>query len=123
MLQDAEGDQGHDALAVGRNLVDGVAAVVGVDRAHPVGAVRGEVAGAHDATVGSRVCLEFCRELSAVEGFSLCCRDLLQGGRMVGKGEQFAGFRGPPMRQERVGEPGLGFEQRNLRGPLSGYRR
>jgi hypothetical protein len=118
LLQDSKGDQCRDPLAVGRYLVDGVSAVGSADRSDPVGAMSGQVAGLHDPAVGRRMRLELGRQFSSVERFAVGCGDLLESGRVVGKGEQFARFRSPPVRHEGFGEPRLGLEQRHLRRPL-----
>ncbi|CKV11460.1 Uncharacterised protein [Mycobacterium tuberculosis] len=77
MLEDSEGDQGHDALAVGRYLVDGVPAVGSRDRVDPVHAMGGEVVGTHHPAVCRRVRLEFGGQLSPVELLTVGRRDLL----------------------------------------------
>ncbi len=123
MLEDAERDQCDDALAVGRNFVDGVAAVIMLQRAYPVGLVRGEVRYPHRATVLLRVSLDFFGQLAAVERGALGGRDFLQGRGVVGPLEHLAGRRRTATRHEGFGEAGLDFQLRHLRRPLPGNGR
>ncbi len=123
VFQDPQGDECHDPLAVGRYLVHRVPAVGRRDRAHPVGAVRGEVVGAHRPAVGQRVCLQFRGHVPAVERLPVGRGDPLERGRVIGKPEELTGFGRAPPGQERLGEPRLVLEQRHLGRPLLRDRR
>src|ERR1700751_4918018 len=123
LLEYSEGDQRDDALAVGWYLVNGVPTVGAVDRPDPVGTMRGEVARAHYTAVRRRVGLKLRGPFSARERLAVSGGDRRQRGRVVGKPNQFAGFRCPTAGHECLSEPGLRLEQRNLRGPLLCDRR
>ena len=118
VLEDAERDQRHDALAVGRDLVQRVAAVVHLERLHPVGPVRREVGGAHRAAVLLRRRLDLCGELAAIERLALRGGDLFQRRGMFLEDEPFSGARRAAARQERLGEAGLVLQLGDLRLPL-----
>ena len=81
----------------------------------------GQVVGSHYTAVGRCVRFELGRQFPSVKSFAVGCGDLLEGGRMIGKGEPFSGFRCPPAGHERFGEPGLRLEQRHLHSPLLGH--
>src|SRR5579884_3718099 len=95
VFENAESDQGDDSLTVGRDLVDGVAAVRTADCVDPVGAMSGEVAGPHDSTIGRRMRIQLRRQFSAVEGLAVGRGDLLKRGRVITKGDELARPRRP----------------------------
>ena len=118
LLEDAERDQRHDALAVGRDLVQGVAAIVHLERLHPVGPVRRQVGGAQRAALLLRGCLELGSELAAIERLSLRGGDLFKGQCMFLENEPFSGARRASSRQERLGEAGQVLQLIDLGLPL-----
>ncbi len=118
VLQHPEGHQRDDALAVGRNLVQGVAAIVHLERLHPVGLVGGEVGGAHDAAVLLRVRLELLRELAAIERLAPAGGDLLQDLGVRRELEALAGARRAAAGHEIFREAGLVLQLRDLLLPL-----
>src|SRR5262245_57898991 len=93
VVEDAERDQRHDALAVGRDLVQGVTAIVHREWLHPVGPVRLQVGGAQRAAMFLRRRREFFGELTAIECLSLRGGDLFEGRRMFFENESFSGAR------------------------------
>ena len=82
-----------DALAVGRDLVQRVAAVVDADRLDPVVRVRGEIVERQRGAVLLRERGDFLRELARVERFASRLGDALQRLRLRGKRELLARLR------------------------------
>ena len=76
--QDAECDLRGDALAVGRNLVDGRAAVIEGERRDPVERVRGEIGERVRRAVPLRIGDHGRCELAAVERVAVRRRDLFE---------------------------------------------
>ncbi len=120
ILEDAERDQRDDALAVGRDLVQRVAAIVLLERPDPVVLVRREVRGAHRRAVLLRERLDFLGELAAIERFAARRGDLLERRRVLGQLEHLAHRRRLAAGQERLGEAGMNLELGRLRRPLPG---
>ena len=120
VLQDAERGQRDDPLAVGRQLMQRVAAVVDCERRDPVRAVSCQVRGAHRTAVLFGVRLDFFGQRSPVERLAPGSRNLLESLRMLGKTKALAGPRCPAARHEGFGEPGLRFQLGHLLLPLAG---
>ncbi len=120
MLQDAERDQRHDALPIRRDLVQGIAAIVHLERRHPVGLVGGEIGGAHRGFVLLRVRFDLLRDRPTVERLSLRARDVLQHVGMGRPAEALARPRRAAVRHEGLGEPGLVLQLGHLLVPLAG---
>ena len=85
VFEDAERDQGHDALTIGRYLVHRVPAVAAGDRPDPVSMMCGKVAGSHGPAVDRRVGFEFGRQFSAVERLAVGRGNRLERGGVIGQ--------------------------------------
>ena len=108
MRQDAQGDQRDDALTIGSDLVDGVAAVVAGHGVDPVGAMGLEVGEGHGTAVRGRIGDHALGQVAPIESLAVRLCDQLEGAGVLGQAEQLTGCRRPPARQEGVGEAGLG---------------
>ena len=75
VLQNTEGDERRDALAVRRDLVQPVPVDLHADGLHPLGRKRFEIRDAHRAAVLCRMCRRRRRDLAAVKGGALRHRD------------------------------------------------
>ena len=104
VLQDAERDLRRDALPVGRDLMQGLAAIVMGQRRDPFGRAGGEVGRGDRTAVFARVARRRLGDLAAVVGLAAGLRDEPQGARGGGKTKQLADTRRAPPGQEGLGE-------------------
>jgi hypothetical protein len=123
MLEHAERHQRDDALAVRRDLVQRVAAVIHRERLHPVVFVRREVGCAQRAAVLSCVRFDLLGNVAAVERLALAGGDLFQDTSVFRKLEAFSRARRAAAWHEGLGEAGLVLELRHLLRPLRSDRR
>src|SRR5262249_14423461 len=93
VAEDTKRNQRDNALAVGRDLVQSVAAIVHLERLHPVRPVRLQVGRAQRAAVLLRRRLELFRKLAAIAGLSLRGSDLFKGQCVFLENKFFAGAR------------------------------
>ena len=108
VLEDAERDQRHDALAVRRDLVQGVAAIVHLERLHPVGLLCAAKSDARIAAVVlPRVGLDFFGDRAAIERLAARCAMLSRTSAWLFQVKRSPGRGARPSRHERFGEPGL----------------
>ena len=114
-LQDVQHLQGGDALRVGRNLADRPAAVVGLDRLHPLGLEIGKVVERHRAALLVDDVDDGLRGGTLVVAVAPLFRDAPQGAREVGIAEDLARAGRAAVDQERRARVGVLAEQ--LLGP------
>ena len=117
VVEDAERDQRADALTIGRNFMQRVAAIVLRQRLDPVEAVRSQIGNGHHSAVGFRMSGDFFGEFAVVESLTFALGDLAQRGGLIGEGEFFAGQRSATARHESRGKTRLRFEFGYLIGP------
>ena len=89
-IQNTQRNQGRNALAVGWNLMQGVAPVIFANRRDPLGLVRGKVAGLQAAAVFGGEAFNRLRNLAAVEGLALGLCNRSQAARRRLELKQFA---------------------------------
>jgi hypothetical protein len=118
MAQDAQRDQRGDALPVGRDLVQRVAAVVLRDGLDPLGLVRGEVAGHEVAAMRCRKTLDRLRDLAAVIGLAPRLCDGAQAPRRSLELEQLADLGRTAPGHEGLGEARQGLQFGRSRRPF-----
>src|SRR5215813_14077964 len=107
VVEDAERDQRDNALAVGRDLVQSVTAVVHLERLHPVGLVRLKVGRAQRAALLLRRRFELFSKLTAIERLSLRGSDLFKGQCVFLENKFFPRARRASSRQKRLRKTGL----------------
>src|SRR5919197_4485202 len=122
-LEHAERHQRDDALAVGRDLVQRIAAIVELQRRHPVRLVRRHVGGLQHAAIAARMRLQLLRQRPAVERLAARTRDLLERIGVRRKAKALAHRPRAAAGHERFGEARLCFQLGHLLRPLSGDRR
>ena len=118
VLQDAQRDQSRNALAIGRNLVQGVATVVLRDGCDPFGFVVGKVTGGDAATVGGGEFFNRLRNLAAIKSCTLGLRNGTQAFGCSGKLEQLAHLRRTAPRQKVLGKARQALQLGRGSGPL-----
>src|SRR5262249_1036493 len=118
VVEDTERDQRDNALAVGRDLVQGVTAVIHLERLHPVRPVRRQVGGAQRAALLLCRRLELFSKLTAIERLSLRGSDLFKGQCVFFENKFFARARRASSRQKRLRKTGLFLQVRALGLPL-----
>ena len=106
-LEDAEGDQRRDALAVRRQFVDDRARIGFRQGADPIGGMRAEVVHRHRPAMLPRASDDPLCQVAMVEGGPIRQRDALQRVRLGWRSEDLTGARRAPQRHEAVGEAWL----------------
>ena len=119
VLEDAERDQRGDPLAVRRDLVQAVAAIVHADGVDPVDRVAGEVGRAHRAAVRRRVGDQLRGGLALVEVAAPGRRDAPQRAGCALQHEALAVLGCAAARQEVLGEARLVLEDLDVCVPLA----
>ncbi len=107
MLQQAQGDEGCETLAIRRDLVKMVAAIHLRHRRHPDGLVGGQILQREQATRLAGVSHDALGQLTAVEGLPFRPGDGLQRGGLVGTCEALPGMWRLPLRQKRRCKGGI----------------
>jgi hypothetical protein len=120
ILEDTQCDQCRDALAVGRDFMQRVAAVVDADRFHPVVFVGGEVIHGHCAAVLLGPGDDFLGEIAFIERFTFGLSNPCQGFGLCREGEFFTRGRRTATWHESFGVSRLVFQFRCLVGPQPG---
>ena len=118
LLQDAQRNQGGNALAAGRNLVQRVAPVVAGNGRHPFGPVRAQVRQAEAAAVGLRKGSHGLGDFAGVKGLAARGTNGAQGARGGRKLEQLAHLRRAPPGHEALRKTGLRLQFGHSGGPL-----
>ena len=120
VLENAQRDQRRDALAVGRNFMQRVAAVIDADRFHPVVFVIGQIVHRHRAAILFGPGNDFFGEVACVKRFTFGLGDPRQGFGLSREGEFFTRCRRAPARHEGFSVSWLIFQFRRLLGPQAG---
>ena len=107
VIENAERDQRRDALAVRRQFVGGVAAIILRDGIDPFRLVGGEIGRRHHAAFVARMTLDRFRDLAAIQRRAACLGDLSQRFGGGGKSEALTDFRRPALGQKGFLEAGL----------------
>src|SRR5262245_55693757 len=118
VVEDTERDQRHDSLAVGWDLVQGVAAVLHLERLHPVGPVRRQVGRAQRATLLLHRRFELFSKLTAIECLSLRGSDLFKGQCVFLENKFFPRARRASSQQKRLRKTRLFLQLVDLGLPL-----
>ncbi len=90
VFQDLKHLQGGDALALGRQFPDVIAAIIDADRLDPFRAVIGEILIADPAADALHIGVDGARDLTFVKRVAPALGDLLQGVRQIGIAENLA---------------------------------
>src|SRR5262249_31817912 len=118
VVEDAERDQRHDTLAVGRDLVQSVAAIVHLERLHPVRPVRLQIGRAQRAALLLRRRLELFSKFAAIERLSLRGSDLFKGQCVFLENKFFARARRTSFRHKGLRKTRLVLQLIDLGLPL-----
>ena len=123
VLEDAQGHQRRDALAIGGNFMQAMAVVVHADGAYPVRTVLGEVRQGHGAAIGLSVGHQPGRCFALVEIASSGGRDPAQRGSGRGMNEALSNGGCAPTRQEMLGKARLILEDVDMGLPFAMHDR
>ena len=123
VFKNAQRDQRGDALAVGRNFVQRVAAVIDADGFHPVERVRRHVGDGDVAAGLARPRGDFFGEIAFVKRLAFGFGDALQCFGVRERGEFLTRLQGAALRHERLRKSRFVLQQRRLMGPQPCNRR
>ena len=89
IAKDAQRHQCRDALPIGRDFVQIVAPIGGIDGLHPVCPMGGKIGGGHRAPLRCAGRRDLFGEISAIKRFAFGLRDTAQRLSLIGEAEQF----------------------------------